>query len=90
MTPIQAGTLWPIEILITDGSGLRITGLSLGSLVVDIRCTTPGGAQDGYFWDFTDGTFKASGWTTRRANLAEVDSVNAAGVYAITAGWNRH
>jgi hypothetical protein len=88
VTPIQAGSLWPIEVLITNAAGTRVTGLSSGNIVCDIRCTTPGGADVGKFWDFGGGGFKSSTWITRRAPLAEVDSTNAPGVYSFASGWN--
>jgi hypothetical protein len=36
---------------------------------------------NGYWYDFNDDTFKASGWTTRQVAMSETDSTNAPGMY---------
>lgn len=66
------GTL-PLELLVTSG-GAGVTGLSPVAAVRDA-------ATDGSYLDFADGTFKASGWTTRQAALTEISAANAPGKY---------
>lgn len=90
MSVVTAGHLKALQILIADGSGQRIGGLATGTIVCDIRCATPGHADYGKYWDFGGVTpqFRASGWTTRQAQLAVVDGTNALGWYGYAAGWN--
>lgn len=47
---------------ITDSSGNPVTGQTVRLAVQRV--------SDGYFRDFSDGTFKASGWTTRLATMS--------------------
>lgn len=63
-----------IEALILDGSLDPLTGKS--DILISIRRKS-----DGYWYDFDDDTFKASGWTTRQQAMTETDSTNDPGVY---------
>ena len=89
MNSIQAGTVRPVEILISDPTGAPITGLSSGDIVCSIRCTTPGGADLDKQWDWGGVTpqLRASGWTTRQAPLVEISASLAPGYYRVAAGW---
>ena len=70
----------PLEIQVNDNSG-GVTGLTVLVAVRD--------AQTANSWlDFSDLTFKTSGWTTRQAAVAEVSAGNAPGVYRLTSGLN--
>lgn len=61
--------------LINPNSNAPITGGSAGTSYKVRR------GADGYLFDFSDTTFKASGWTTLTAALTEVDATNLSGVY---------
>lgn len=77
---ITAGTVEPLEVYVQKASdGTALTGST--NLRVEIRR-----AADDYFLDFADGTFKASGWTTKRGTLTEVSSSNAPGWYKYSSG----
>ncbi len=46
--------------------------------------------SDGYLYDWNDGAFKNSGWTTLSATLTEIDATNLAGYYkkdVTESGW---
>lgn len=73
-----------------------MTRIYLGSpitLAMDLQLYTGAGSTgqtptvalrrvtDGYYLDFADNTWKASGWTTRLKPLTEVSPTNAPGVY---------
>lgn len=77
---ITASTVEPLHAYVQKASdGTALTGSS--NLRVQIRR-----ASDGYFLDFNDATFKASGWTTRQATLTEVSSSNDPGWYRYSTG----
>lgn len=82
---VKAGDTVPLETPpLYTSAGAAVTGSS--NIRVDIRRDT-----DGYFLDFNDSTFKASGWTTRQATPSEVSSTNAPGAYRTTVdttGWS--
>lgn len=73
-TRIQNGQTERIEILALNSSGNPITGLT--DVLLAIRRIS-----DGYYLDFDDNTFKASGWTTRQQQMTEVGATNDAGMY---------
>ena len=62
----------PMEILVTDAGG-GVTGLTMLASVRD--------PASGEYLDFSDGLFKAAGWTTRQVAVAEVDVTNEPGQY---------
>lgn len=57
----QSDSTHRIAYVVTDFSGNPVTGQTVR---VGIQR-----ASDGYFYDFNDSTFKASGWTTRLSTL---------------------
>lgn len=57
-----------------DGSLNILTGLT--TVVVSLQRTS-----DGHFLDFSDDTFKATGWTTRQQQMNEVSAALASGEY---------
>jgi hypothetical protein len=71
----QTGATESIQAAILDENNLAITGLS--DIVVSIRRIS-----DDFFYDFSDDTFKTSGWTTKEQTLSEVDATDAPGEYA--------
>ena len=71
---IQTGDTERIEALMLDGSLSPLTGL--GNVLLSIRRVS-----DGYWLDFDDDTFKASGWTTRQQAMTQTDVTNDPGVY---------
>jgi len=71
---IQTGATERIEALILDGSLVPLAGKT--DILVSIRRWS-----DGYFLDWNDDTFKASGWTTRQVAMTEVSATNAPGEY---------
>lgn len=60
--------------VIHDSAGDLITGS--GSLDLTIYRE-----YDGYYYDFSDSTFKASGWTSSSTAMTELDATGNAGVY---------
>jgi hypothetical protein len=64
----------PIEIFVTDSSGAPISGMT--DLYSSIRRKS-----DGRWLDFSDNTFKVSGWTSRRQLMAEFDPSLSPGFY---------
>lgn len=81
---VKAGAVEPLTIPVRKASdGTPLTGST--SLRVSIRRTS-----DNQQLDFADGTFKPSGWTTRRATLTEVDATNAPGWYEYVTGGGVH
>ncbi len=73
-TRIQNGQTERIEVLALDSSSDPATGLT--DVLLFIRRTS-----DGYFLDFDDNTFKASGWTDIDKVMTEIDAANDAGKY---------
>lgn len=74
------GTTIPLRSsVVVDRSGTVIAGST--TLTVEIERDA-----DGYFWDWDDSTFKASGWTLKAGPLAAVS--DAPGWYKRTGGWN--
>lgn len=71
---IQTDETERIEVLILDGNLDSLTGLT--DILISIRRVS-----DGYWYDFSDDTFKNSGWTTRQQAMTETDSTNDPGVY---------
>ena len=71
---ILNGATERIRVTALDAAGTTITGL--GDVLVEIRRKS-----DGFYYDFNDTTFKASGWTTRQQAMTELDVTNSAGVY---------
>lgn len=76
---IQTGATEPIEIMAVDAAGVRLTGL--GDLKVQVRRIS-----NGYFFDWTDNTFKAEGSVVRLLQaLEEVSATGAPGEYRLNA-----
>jgi len=74
-TRIIAGSTERIQTpVVKDGSLAALTGLSTVVLAIQR-------VSDGFWYDFNDDTFKASGWTTRQATMSEVSSSLAPGEY---------
>lgn len=71
---IQTDATERVEALMLDGSLSPVTGLS--NALLSIRRVS-----DGFWYDFSDDTFKSSGWTTRQQIMTETDSTNDQGVY---------
>lgn len=71
----------PLQAMFVDRAMVPLSGGT--TFVVSIRRTS-----DNFQLDFSGGGFKASGWTTRRVALAEVDATNAKGWYAYSAGFD--
>lgn len=79
---IEIGVTVPLRpAVVVDRSGTVITGST--TLTVELER-----GADGYFWDWNDSTFKASGWTTKAGALAAVSDANAPGWYQRVGGWN--
>lgn len=78
MNEVASGAVEPIQIYATDLAGEPLTG----STALFVRVMR----DDGTFLDFGDGTFKASGWTTRDVTLIELDAVLAPGLYELPGG----
>ena len=76
---ITSRTIEPIQIPATDNTGAPLTGKT--DLFVRVRRES-----DGEYLDFADGFFKAAGWTTRDAVLAESDATLAPGLYERVGG----
>ena len=74
MNRIQNGDTERIFATALDYTGVTVTGLS-DMLIEIVR------VSDDYYLDFSDNTFKTSGWTTRQQQMTELDSTNSAGVY---------
>lgn len=73
-----------IKFGLFDASGNPITGTNL--LVCKIKRDT-----DDYFYDFSDGTFKAAGWTMLAGVMTEIDPPIVPGEYEYQvdiSGWN--
>lgn len=60
---------------IFNSSGDPITG---GAASTEIKLRR---VVDGYLFDWSDSTFKNTGWTTLGATMTEVDATNLAGAY---------
>jgi len=73
-TRIQNGQTEQIEVLALDSSGNPLAGLS--DVYLRIRRIS-----DGWFLDFADNTFKASGHVQPEVTMAEVDGTNDPGKY---------
>lgn len=69
-------TALPLESLVTKG-GVGVSGLTV---LVALRDAS----TDDSWLDFSDNTFKTIGWTARQAPMAEVDPINAPGMYRRT------
>ena len=74
---IQSGQSEQLRVTALDINGAFVTGLS--DVLLEIRRES-----DGFYFDFSDSTFKSSGWTTRQEILSELDSTNSPGVYFFT------
>jgi hypothetical protein len=64
-----------ISAIIADANGALLTGKAASTALKILR------AADGYLFDWSDLTFKASGWGSLTAPLIEVDSTNLPGAY---------
>jgi len=73
-TRIQYGETERIMATILTSVGAGYTGLSDVKLEIRRR-------SDGKYFDFSDETFKSSGWTTRQGVMTELDATNSAGAY---------
>lgn len=79
---IEIGVTVPLRpAVVVDRSGTVITGST--TLTVELER-----GADGYFWDWNDSTFKASGWTTKAGALTAVSDANAPGWYQRVGGWD--
>jgi len=68
-----------------DSAGDPITGGAANTEIWFLR------QADGFYYDHDDSTFKASGWTTLKEAMTEVDATNDAGYYALSvdvSGWD--
>lgn len=79
-----AGTIVPVEISISSPSGAPLTGLT--TLTVSILDVTPGGAAEGYEYDFSTSAFVASGAVDQDGNL--IARANRPGTYYLAGGFN--
>ena len=80
-TPIQTGRVEEIRLNVSDITGVPLTGAT-GVLIRIQR------ASDEFYYDFSDATFKSSGWSDRDAQLSEVDAVLLPGIYELTGGFD--
>jgi hypothetical protein len=78
---VLTGATEPIRVYAVNQAGKPLTGLT--DLYVRLRRNS-----DGYFLDWNDLTFKASGWTTLNRVLTEIDATNLAGNYQVSGGLN--
>ena len=78
---IQTGVVEPIQVYAVDILGNALTGLS--DLFIRVRRDS-----DGFYFDWSDDTFKSVGFVTLNQILTEQDAVNAAGLYDIAGGWD--
>jgi len=76
---IKTGAVEPIMVDVTDVSGSPLPGKA--DLFIRVRRNS-----DGWFLDWADNTFKASGWTTLNKLLTEVDATNVPGLYEVIGG----
>lgn len=78
----QTNSVEPIQVFaVSTATGLPLTGAT--DLFVRIRRVS-----DGFYFNWSDSTFKSSGWTTLNQILTEQDATNAAGLYAVTGGFD--
>ena len=80
-TPIQTGRVEEIRLNVNDVTGVPLTGAT-GVLIRIQR------ASDDFFYDFSDATFRSSGWGDRDTQLDEVDAVLLPGIYELTSGFD--
>jgi hypothetical protein len=66
----KSDSAYPLRLTVNGSTG-GVTGLTV---VVAVR-------RGSDYLDFADGTFKASGWTTRQAAMTEVSAANSPGRY---------
>jgi len=78
---IQTGATEPIQLYVVNSLGKPLTGLV--DLYIRIRRNS-----DGKFLDWSDMTFKTSGWTTLNKTMTEISATNAPGLYALTGEFN--
>jgi len=78
---VTRGEVEPIRVYAVDVHGDPLTGAT--DLYIRIQRVS-----DNYFLDWADVSFKASGHTTISQILAEVDVVNAAGIYELVGGFD--
>ena len=64
-----------ISAIIADANGALLTGKAASTALKILR------AADGYLFDWSDLTFKASAWGSLTTPLLEVDATNLAGAY---------
>jgi hypothetical protein len=74
---IQTGQSETVEFLAVDNNAAFITGAT--DIVIMVRRES-----DQFILDWSDDTFKHSGWTSPNWTLTEVDSVNCPGQYRLT------
>ena len=74
MAIIPTGATERIEVLVLDGTLAELTGKT--DILISIRRIS-----DGFWYDFSDDTFKNTGWTTRQQVMTETDSTNDPGIY---------
>ncbi len=78
----QENTVEPIQVFaVSVATGAPLTGAT--DLFVRLRRVS-----DGFYFDWSDSTFKSSGFTTLNQTLTEQDATNAAGLYAVTGGFD--
>jgi hypothetical protein len=76
---IQTGSIEPIEAWIAGDTGAPLTGLT--DCYVRLRRLS-----DGRYLDWSDMTFKASGWVVLSKILTELDATRAPGMYSVVGG----
>ena len=71
---IQNGATGRMRATALNADGVLLTGLT--DMLIEIRRKS-----DGYYYDFSDTTFKNVGWTTRQQQMSELDATYSVGVY---------
>lgn len=76
-------TAIPLSVVVDKNGG--VTGLTATVAIIDP--TTLAAATPSYY-DFSDGAFKSSAWTTRQQTCIEVDASLSPGLYALSGGFD--
>jgi hypothetical protein len=78
IAPVAPNTAEPLELLAVDTNGAALTGVT--TLVARVRRRS-----DGFFYDWSDSTFKtAASVTTITGSLSEVSATYAPGLYSVS------
>jgi hypothetical protein len=77
----RTGEVEEIRVYAVDGNSAPITGLT--DLYIKLHRSS-----DDFFLDWSDMTWKGSGWTTLSKLLTELDATNLPGLYEVTGGFD--